>query len=232
MEKMLPHIYKHSKRTIAISIVLITIFMLASCVTYTYEDAKEIIPAVQSNTVKAYPLVVEPTKEDIQTLEALFISLPESFDESQIPSIVRTIEEQQNSLVFIYSPLSNLEEITSYLDFPTIVTDDSYLIASNFSIDEGEYSYRIVSIPITFSVASESQLSTYIDHEVNLLFTSVDSSQVPSPFFSTYLDIEALFRIDQENLSLFSSHLIPLEVEKVPSDTDCTCIKGTFILVD
>ncbi len=230
MEKMLQHSYRLSHRQITASLIIITTLLLCSCMTYTYEDAKEIIPAIPSDLSKPVPTVpARSTGEStFQTVSTLFVTLPSSIDASELQQLADLIKESKDSLVIIMKENIPSESVKNMLSFSNAIDDKSFLAISDSVVTSQGGIYLMQEPELSFAFEEPDT-----NKEVNLLFVPVKEDQSLSPDLQlSYIEAFDLFGLENEQFKVYFFRLVALNMEKVPSDTPFKLIRGTFITVD
>jgi hypothetical protein len=241
MEKKLHHSYKRSKAVQIATLITIISLVLTSCITYTYDDAKEIIPPVAStyHTTLSSP---EEQGELLITIRTLFLPLPDEMTTQDSHLIAQALNEEKQDLIVITGKQELLDEIFPSLSASLIVERENILIATTHPLVEQEHSYEMTlkgkSKKISFAVIDSVEELAFVDEEKtpkNLLFTS--NGQTPSPSYIDSWEINH-YQSQLRKSHLYSSNLLPLEVEqeplikKAPSDAIFLCIRGTFVVVN
>jgi len=225
MEKMLPHSYKRSPNSKILVLFLLVLLFFTSCVTYTYEDAKEIIPPLPSDTSKAVPTVIKDTQqESISTWQMVYMDIPSDMNDEKRASLITLIDENKDSVIFIKGEQSDLDAIYEAFLQKNIVRKERVLIISPDTIHTYSHPSVMRSNGVSFAI-EEGQADLLVIFEE-------ESSSLSSSLSLSSIDVNELYQIEQSSVHLFASNLIPLDIQKVPSSILQEYIRGTFIIVE
>ncbi len=142
------------------SLIILALFLLFSCQTYTFEDAKERIEPIPStliplkvfeqekavsqkqNTEKVSPIVVK-SEEEKSPLSVAFIPLPSFVMEEDLIEISHRVNQEHPDIIAFSGEQNTLENLVEYLDYEYIEIDKNTLVATNLQYEEEKSPYKV-----------------------------------------------------------------------------------------
>ena len=139
--------------------LLLLVFLLSSCMTYTYQDALQEIPAERSvpgdelpSTRKVMP--EEPTVDQpppvavekaITTVEAALVPLPCNGPQELLDLIIQEIHHRSFDIVGFTGDLESLDYVASHLNIPVYWTEQGLPVATELSVSQGPTQFMQVT---------------------------------------------------------------------------------------
>ena len=130
---------------------LCCLFFLSSCMTYTYQDAKKIIPeepqaAATEIIIPSTPTPEPEEKQDLRPIEVVLIPLPCNAEKTLLDTIIREADEGGYDLIGFTGETEALVYVASLVKTPVYWTQQGKVITSPLSITQTSGEFPLVTL--------------------------------------------------------------------------------------